>query len=193
LQVSAVVRVNVVVKISKKTHMVIVLALFLIGSPFYKDLILNVHTYFFSKTVYEIELPADLTFMHPKGGRGAPSELYILTLTLKNPVQKYDKKYVFSMTNESIPELKSIYMSSETKKIVVDVGYKYNKYLPSNFDTFLIPIEIKLHDNNMVIFNNVQSNNLFWGYIKLKLVFYLISFVMIYWAIIDFIKKSSVK
>lgn len=97
------------------------------------------------------------------------------------------------MTNESIPELKNIYMTSETKKIVVDVGYKYNKYLPSNFDTFLIPIEIKLHDSDKVIFSEVQSHDQFWSYIKIQLVFYLISFVMIYLVIIDFVKKSLVK
>ena len=177
----------------KKTHSLIVLVLLVIGSPFYKDLILNIDTYYFSKTIYEIELPADLTFMRPKGGRGALSELYLLTLIFRNPVQKYDKKYVFIMTNESIPELKNIYMTSEPKKIVVDVGYKYNKYLPSNFDTFLIPIEIKLHDSDKVIFSEVQSHDQFWSYIKIQLVFYLISFVMIYLVIIDFVKKSLVK
>ena len=177
------------IKISKKAHFFIVLVLLILGSPFYKNVILNFHTYYFASTVYELGVPADLHFI-PAKGRGTPTDLYMLKVYLRSPVSKHNNKYILNMSHESIPEVKTLYLTSKNKKLTVDIGYKYNKYFPSNFDTFLIPVEIKIHDSNKLIFDNNNTYNLVWNYIFFKLFFYLICFLLVYYVIYDFIKKN---
>ena len=175
--------------IGKKAHFFIVVILLTLGIPFYKDVIFGFHTYYFSSSIYEYSVPAELVFQ-PAGGRFMPRDIYAINIYLRNPVSKYGKKYVLYMNDEKILEAKKLYSSIENKKMSVDISYKYNKYLPSNFDTILIPLEIVLHESKKVVLDKKQADNIFWSNVKFKLIFYVFYFVLFYSIMVKFLKTK---